>query len=216
MGTKRPAVQSRLSRLWKEFPSIHSRVQSCIFPLLFPALKHKPQLCKLHDPSRITHKMHPTASYQRGTLFCKWLKQQCCKIMTRGQVGKDQDMHISFWDSCAEAVLPIGLWQLSLTCEAWFCFCTLSWVPELSPLPATCPRREADLWPESPARGDGWCQSSHSDHCWKSIKKPWAYSPPSPAHAQSSFCASLNGEVLEKVCSQSQGLNKAPNRRGSY
>lgn len=31
-----------------------------------------------------------------------------------------------------------------------------------------------------------------------------------PAHAQSSFCASLNGEVLEKVCDQSQGLNRAP------
>lgn len=42
-------------------------------------------------------------------------------------------------------------------------------------------------------------------------QKPWAYLPASqPAHAESSFCASLNGEVLEKVCDQSQGLNRAP------
>lgn len=203
-GTKRPAVQSRLSTLWKELPSTHSRIQPHTFPLLFPALNF--QLCKLHGPGRIIHKMNTKASYQPGTLLCKQLKKQWSKIATCRQVGKDQGMHISFWGSLAEAVLPTGLWQPSLNHKAQFCLCTVSWVPELSPLPATCLGWEAELWPKSPVWEDGWCQSSHSDHCWRSVKSPEPTCLPAhqPAHAESSFCASLNGEVLEKVTGTKQ------------
>lgn len=196
---ERPAVQSKLSRLWKSYHPVPAGF-SHIFLLLLPAPKLKPQLCKLHDPGAITPKIQVRAPCQR--LSCK-------RLMTYRndpwQAGTDEVMHISLWESFSEAEQLTDLCQLSITCEVG-CVCAHSGESLTCHL---CRGRDVELWPERPARGDGSCHSSCADHCWESVTIPWACLSPASAHAQSNFCATWNDEEMENVWEKPRGLNRA-------
>lgn len=184
MSTERPAVPSRLPRLWKSYHPVPAGF-SHIFPLLLPAPQLKPQLCKLHDPGAVTPKSFPARGW--------WPK-----VMIHGQAGTAEVMHASLWEPFSEA-------------ELWLTFASSAspgrlavsvhtqWAPDLSPLPWS--RRGAVTWVSSTR---GW-EVSLLRECHSTLSLP----VPASARAQSNFCANWNDEQMENVWEKPRGLNRA-------
>lgn len=179
MSTERPAVPSRLPRLWKSYHPVPAGF-SHIFPLLLPAPQLKPQLCKLHDPGAVTPKSFPARGWwPKVMIHGRQGQMKSCMLLSENHLVK-----LSF-DWPLPALHHLG---------GWLCLCTLS-----EPLTChLCHGADVELWPECPARGDGRCP------CWESVTVPWAcLSPPQHVHR----ATSVQTEMMRrwKTCERSHG-----------